>query len=140
MSGPPGPPDRVVIGLDVGTTASKAVAFGMGSDWRHTASREYPLLQPHPGQQVQDLDTMLAAAAAVLTESAAAADGAEVVAVSVSTAMHGLIGLDAACEPLTPLITWADARASEQARPCAQWSGARDASRGPGLPCTRCPH
>ena len=58
---------------------------------------------------------MLAAAAAVLTESAAAADGADVVAVSVSSAMHGLIGLDAACEPLTPLITWADARASEQA-------------------------
>ena len=37
-------------------------------------------------------------------------------AVSLGTAMHGLIGLDAAMAPVTPLLTWADGRAVAQAR------------------------
>lgn len=36
-------PDRVIIGLDIGTTAAKVVAFGVGTPLRHTVSREYPL-------------------------------------------------------------------------------------------------
>jgi gluconokinase len=34
--------------------------------------------------------------------------------------MHGLLGLDAELRPLTPLITWADARAREEARSLRQ--------------------
>jgi gluconokinase len=30
--------------------------------------------------------------------------------------MHGLIGLDAQCRPLTPLVTWADSRGHLEAR------------------------
>lgn len=30
------PPAEVVVGLDVGTTATKVVAFGLGSPWRYT--------------------------------------------------------------------------------------------------------
>ncbi len=33
----------VVVGLDVGTTGAKAVAFRAGSDWRRAAEREYRL-------------------------------------------------------------------------------------------------
>ncbi|HLZ37194.1 MAG TPA: gluconokinase [Mycobacteriales bacterium] len=112
---PPVPP-QVVVGLDVGTTGVKAVAFGMGSPWRRMAIREYPLLQPALGWAVQDPDTVVAAAAAALAECVAATGDAEVVAVSVSTAMHGLIALDADLRPLTPLVTWADARAHNEAR------------------------
>jgi len=53
---------RVILGLDVGTTGTKAVAFAVGSTWRQVAVREYPLLQPAPGQQVQDPDLVMAAA------------------------------------------------------------------------------
>ena len=109
-------PAEVILGLDVGTTASKAVAFGITSPWRHMAVREYPLLQPKPHWQVQDPDTVLAAAFSTLAECVAAADGAETIAISVSTAMHGLIGLNASMRPLTPLITWADGRSHEEAR------------------------
>lgn len=111
----PGPGTRVVLGLDVGTTGTKAVAFAVGSTWRQVAVREYPLQQPAPGQQVQDPDVVLAAVESALAECVTAAAGAEVVGISVSTAMHGLIGLDAGHHPLTPLLTWADARASAQA-------------------------
>lgn len=110
------PPAEVIIGLDVGTTAVKAVAFGLGTPWRATAQREYPLLQPAPGRLVQDPAAIAAGVVEALTECARACTGARIVAVSVSTAMHGLLALDAAKQPLTPLITWADGRAGDQAR------------------------
>lgn len=120
-------PVQVIVGLDVGTTGVKAVAFGLGSSWRRVAIREYPLLRPAPDQEVQDPDTILTAAADALAECALAAGGAEVLAVSVSAAMHGLIALSPDLRPLTPLITWADARAREQAR------SLRESGEGPEL-------
>jgi gluconokinase len=112
-----GVPDEVILGLDVGTTATKAVAFGLdGPGWRRAALREYPLRQPEPGWQVQDPDEVATAVLAALAEVVAACRGARVVAISVSTAMHGLIGLDPQQRPLTPLLTWADTRSGPQAR------------------------
>ena len=109
-------PAQVIIGLDVGTTDVKAAAFGLGSSWRAIAYREYPLLAPSPGQAVQDPAVLLTACGEALAECVALAGHAEVVAISVGAAMHGLMALDGELRPLTPLITWADARAREQAR------------------------
>ena len=109
-------PNEVVVGLDVGTTAVKAVAFGLGSGWRRTSVREYPLLQPAPGWRTQDPDVVLNATWAALRDCLSQVSGARVAAVSVSTAMHGLIGLDVRKHPVTPLVTWADARAGEESR------------------------
>lgn len=146
----PGPgagglPDDVILGLDVGTTAAKAVAFGLagsgrtgsdwpGSAWRRAALREYPLRQPEPGWQVQDPDEVAAAVLAALAEVVAACQGARVAAISVSTAMHGLIGLDAQRQPLTPLLTWADARSVPQARRLKESGAALALYRASGSP------
>ena len=105
----------VVIGLDVGTTGVKAAAFTPGTSSRTVAIREYPLLHPAPDQQVQDPAAILKASGEALAECVAAAGG-RVLAISVSAGMHGLMALDAELRPLTPLITWADARAHEEAR------------------------
>lgn len=109
---------QIVVGLDVGTTATKAVAVDLGSAWQHVAQRGYPLLQPEPGHAVQDPRAVLAAVDGALAETVAAVHraGATVLAVSVSTAMHGLVALDADGAPLTRLLTWADSRSSDQAR------------------------
>lgn len=115
-----GRPRKVVIGLDLGTTAAKALAVAVGPSeglpWRHVAVREHPLLRPAPDRAVQDPDVLLASATAALAECVAAAEGAEVLAVSLGTAQHALIGLDDAGRPTTPVITWADSRAAEEAR------------------------
>ncbi len=73
-------PAQVIVGLDVGTTGVKAVAFGLGSSWRRVAIGEYPLLQPTPEGAVQDPGTILTAAAAALAECVAAVGEAEVMA------------------------------------------------------------
>lgn len=134
MSSSPYPPAEVVVGLDVGTTGTKAVAFGLGSDWRHTVVREYPLLAPRPGWQVQDPATVVAAVLGALAEVVQTARGARVVGISVSTAMHGLIGLDEELRPLTPLITWADSRAVEEAAELRSSDEAEALHRASGTP------
>lgn len=112
----PVPPDRVVVGLDVGTTGVKAAAFGLDSAWCRLARREHPLLHPAPGHRVQDPDGILAASADVLRECLDACGSAEVLAVSLSAGMHGLVGFGADRRPITPLVTWADSRSVAEAR------------------------
>jgi gluconokinase len=128
------PPAEVVIGLDVGTTAAKAAGFGLGSSWRTTVVREYPLLRPRPGWEVQDPDVMSAAALGALAECVTRAEGASILGVSVGTAMHGLIGLDARLRPLTPLLTWADSRSAPQAAALRRQGVAQQLHRRSGTP------
>jgi gluconokinase len=128
------PPAQVIVGLDAGTTGVKAVAFGIGSSWRRVALREYPLLQPQPGWQVQDPEIVVAGAQRALAECVAAVGTAEVVGIAVSTAMHGLIGLDAAMRALTPLLTWADGRALDEAAELRASGHAADLHRRTGTP------
>jgi gluconokinase len=132
MTGPP--PGPVVIGLDVGTTGVKAAAFAAGSSWQAVAIREYPLLQPARDQQVQDPATILDASAAALGECVRAVGGAEVLAISVSAGMHGLMALDAQRRPLTQLVTWADARSRDEARALRQSGQASELQAITGAP------
>ncbi|MCZ2816338.1 gluconokinase [Modestobacter sp. VKM Ac-2984] len=132
--GASGPPGDVIIGLDVGTTAAKAVAFSPGSGWQATALREYPLSEPRAGWQVQDPDAIVAGVLGALKECIAATAGAPVTAVSVGTAMHGLIALDRHHRPLTPLVTWADARATAQAQALRESGRATELQRVTGTP------
>ncbi|MDA8276119.1 MAG: gluconokinase [Actinomycetota bacterium] len=125
---------QVIIGLDVGTTGVKAVGFGLGSSWRTLAVRQYPLLRPAPGQEVQDPAVIVAAASAALSECVASIGTAEVVAVSLSAAMHGLMALDADLRPITPLVTWADGRAGEEAADLARQPTALDLQQSTGTP------
>ncbi|HOQ53928.1 MAG TPA: gluconokinase [Micropruina sp.] len=106
---------RVVIGLDVGTTAAKVSAFALGGGWRTSVSHEYPLQQPQPGWEVQDPMLVWRALHEGLADVATECGAAEIVGIGVSSAMHGLIGLDEELCPITPLLTWADSRAADQA-------------------------
>ena len=126
----------LLLGLDVGTTAVKAAAFGVGGDRGQVAGtlREYPLEQPQPGWQVQDPATVLAGVDAALRELVAQLGSARVLGLSLSTAMHGLLGLDAQRRPLTPLLTWADSRAHAEARALRSRGLALDLLHSSGTP------
>lgn len=105
---------EIVIGVDMGTTSTVSVAYGI--DGRAVASEAvaYPLRQPRPGYAEQDPQEILAAVVKTVADVAAGCGG-KVRAVSFSSAMHTLIGLDRHGSPLTPVVTWADMRASTQA-------------------------
>ncbi|MDQ3431441.1 MAG: FGGY family carbohydrate kinase, partial [Actinomycetota bacterium] len=60
----------VVIGLDSGTTATKAVSAGVDGRVRATASVGYPLQVPAPGRAEIDADRLRAAAIEALRQVA----------------------------------------------------------------------
>jgi gluconokinase len=104
----------VVLGLDVGTTSAKVAAFdASGARLGEEVEVSYPLDEPGPGEAVQD-PTVVADAVVAAAQQVAQAAG-PVAAMACSTAMHGLVALDAQDRPLTPLLTWADTRAVAQA-------------------------
>lgn len=107
---------EIVIGVDVGTTAVKVAAFAVGRPWRVSVAREYPTRHPEPGASEQDPERVVAATLEALRDVVARLDGRPVRLISLSTAMHALAGLDAAARPLTPVLTWADGRATSVAR------------------------
>ena len=107
----------VLLGIDIGTTATKVVAFDPSGHQHAAASIAYPLDEPRPGEAVQDPDVILRAVLAAVRDAAGRArdTGVQVAGLAFSAAMHTLLGLDAAGRPLTPSVTWADTRAGPQA-------------------------
>jgi gluconokinase len=108
---------EVVVGLDCGTTSTKAVTAGDDGRVRDVAGAGYSLLVPAPGRAELDPHRLQQAALEALTEvtALARARGDRIVAVTLCAAMHGLVPLDADGPRAGPLITWADGRASAQA-------------------------
>src|SRR3954469_1850465 len=104
----------VVIGIDTGTTATKAVAAGPRGEVRAMTSVHYPLSVPGPGQAELDPGQLRDAAIEALVTVARKAreQGDRVLAVSLSAFLHGLVPMGADGAPRGPLITWADNRAA----------------------------
>ena len=111
----------VVVGLDSGTTATKAVTAGVDARVRDLVSVGYPLRVPGPGRAELDAGRLQQAAVEALTAITARARerGDRVIGISLSAAMHGLVPMDADGAPLGPVVTWADARAAEWAQALA---------------------
>lgn len=112
----------VVLGIDLGTTSTKVVAFDADGREHASAGAGYALREPVPGGVELDPREVVAAATRATRDAAerARAAGCDVHAVSFSSAMHSLIGVDAGGEPLTGVLTWGDTRAlaeAEELRP-----------------------
>lgn len=106
-----------VIGVDIGTTSTKAVAFTPeGRVVAHHAV-DYPLLRPTPAAAEQDPEQIFAAVQETIRVAVAGcqAEREEIACVSFSAAMHSVIAIDGEGRPLTRSITWADNRAAAQA-------------------------
>ncbi|MGY1714463.1 gluconokinase [Geodermatophilus sp. SYSU D01106] len=104
----------VVVGLDSGTTATKAVTAGADGRVRDLVSVGYRLSVPAPGRAELDAQRLADAAVEALAAVSAAARerGDRVVGVCLSAAMHGLVPMDDDGRPLGPVVTWADDRAA----------------------------
>ena len=51
----------VVIGVDIGTTSTKAVAYTTDGQVVASGGKAYPLLEPFPGHAVQEPDVIVEA-------------------------------------------------------------------------------
>ena len=107
----------VVIGVDIGTTSTKAVAYDARGRVLAEEDQEYPLNAPQPDRAEQDPEEIFSAVLDTLAPVVEAVKeaGATVSGVSFSAAMHSLLALDGEGSPITNSITYADNRAAEQA-------------------------
>lgn len=103
-----------MLGLDLGSTATKVVAVDLGFQVIDTVERPHPLRSGRSGEAVHDPLAVLDAVVGAVRECVARGDteGRVVRALSFSAAMHTLLGLDANGEPLTDALSWADTRSS----------------------------
>lgn len=107
---------KYFIGVDIGTTSTKAIAFSPTGAIKGMANHGYPLLSPKPGWSEQDPEVLFQAAIAALHEAIAQAQASphEIACVGISGAMHSLIAMDAQNQPLTNAMIWADNRSFAQ--------------------------
>jgi len=126
----------VVIGIDTGTTATKAITAGPRGEVRAVTSVHYPLVVPGPGQAELDPDRLRDAAIEALVKVAGEARtrNDRVIAVSLSAFLHALVPMDSAGAPLGPLITWADNRASGQSEQILASGRAKELQARTGTP------
>jgi xylulokinase len=113
------------LGLDIGTSAVKAVLVGDGGAPCAEASMQLEVSRPRPSWSEQDPKAWWAASCAAV-RSLPADLRARVRAVGLSGQMHGAVLLGADRRPLRPAILWNDSRAVAE---CAALEQAEPASR-----------
>jgi xylulokinase len=102
----------LVLGIDVSTTATKAVLVDAAGAVRGIGVAEYPLSVPRPLWSEQDPALWWTGAIEAIRSALATSGvaGAEVVAVGLTGQMHGAVLLDDADRVLRPAILWNDQR------------------------------
>ncbi len=117
---------RYLIGIDLGTSATKTVLFDEVGTVVASASQEYPMYQPQNGwaeQKPEDWrDAALSTIARVVKESGV--DKEDIKALGISGQMHGLVMLDEAGEVIRPSIIWCDQRTAKECEEITRRVGA----------------
>jgi xylulokinase len=102
------------IGLDVSTTASKALAIDEQGTVVAVDSHAHALSTPRPLWSEQDPAEWWKASCAAIRGLLTKIPAEQVVAIGLTGQMHGLTALDHNDQPLRPAILWNDQRSGEQ--------------------------
>lgn len=121
-----------IIGMDIGTTATKGVLY---DDHGRTIAQEtipYPLIQDQPNQAEEDPNIIFDAVQQIIYTLSQRVNN--IVAISWSAQMHSVIGLDKEFNLLTNSITWADNRAEEVVKKAKETGWAQRVYQKTGMP------
>lgn len=124
------------IGIDIGTTSTKAVLFSEKGQALAKHAVEYPLHTPTPSTAEQDPDVIYRAVLEVLKQimQHSGATPAQIRFVSFSSAMHSVIAMDESHRALTRCITWADNRSAAWAEMIKEERNGQEIYRRTGMP------
>lgn len=106
------------IGIDIGTTGVRAVAYQADGHSLQAASKEYPLYTPQAGWAEQDPDQIVSAMESAILEVSKGLlqCGKKPDGIAISSVFHSFLAYDQAGHPVTKLMTWADNRSQEIVR------------------------
>lgn len=126
----------VIMGVDIGTSGTKAIALTyMGKVIANTYVPYNPL-PGKPGHHELDPEVLYEAVITSIERTAQAVNAlaGSLTAISFSTAMHSLIAVDSNGDPLTNVITWADARSVAYAEALKGSAAGHEIYRHTGTP------
>jgi gluconokinase len=106
---------KYIIGVDIGTTNTKAVAFAVDGTVLGSAGAGYPVFTDAEGRHELDPDELMAAVESTLAEVLKSVSEAPA-GISFSCAFHSLLAVDGQGKPLMRAMTWADLRPSAAAK------------------------
>ncbi len=102
---------NTLLGLDIGTTTTKAVLFDLSGAELVTVEQNYPLSTPQAGWAEQDPEKVWQAVTGVLqTVIGKAGPDRQILALALATQSGSLIPAKADGTPVYPMITWLDSR------------------------------
>jgi len=106
---------HLLLGIDIGTTGSKAVLLNEDGTVRATATTEYPMATPQPLWAEQNPEDWWTATVASIQEVLSdAGKPSSIAGVGLTGQMHGLVLLDAHGHVLRPCIMWNDQRTAQE--------------------------
>lgn len=103
-----------ILGVDIGTSSSKALAFTLQGSIAAQHQIKYRTKHPRPGYSEQNPDSLLHAITGVIRETVKLMGG-QPICVSFSSAMHSLMAVDKKGDPISPLMLWSDNRSLKAA-------------------------
>ncbi len=125
--------EQYVIGVDIGTGSSKAVALDNTGNTVCTSQIYYTTNSPQPGYSEQDPEAIWNAFIKCINEITTNIKHV-LIAVSISSAMHSLLVVDNKNTALTPLITWEDTRSEKIAADLRNSADAESIYQSTGTP------
>lgn len=99
-----------MLGVDIGTTSTKAVLFTKKGDVIQQENVGYPLYTPDMTTAEQDPEEIFQAVLKAFSNITKQHPDKKISFISFSSAMHSVIAMDENDQPLTCCITWADNR------------------------------
>lgn len=115
---------KYAIGIDIGTSGTKAAIYDENGSVIKSCTKEYPLYQPQNGYAEQAPEDWWKAVCAALKTITDGFEG-EISGVGLSGQMHGLVMLDKDGEVIRNAIIWCDGRTKEECGEITQRVGAK---------------
>jgi len=106
--------DRILIGVDAGTSMIKAVAFSLDGEELDVSQRSNPVQNPRPGWEEQDMALTWRQTAATIDDVVSGrSDDEEIMGVGITGQGDGCWFVDEDGEPVRDAILWSDGRTAE---------------------------
>jgi gluconokinase len=122
------------LGVDIGTTATKAVAISPKGKMIAIETIYYSMQHPQPGWSEQDATEILHTVITCINKIVAVLTPQVPAFISFSAAMHSILAVDQESNAITPAIIWADNRAAAVAEELRNTEQGRSFYQHTGVP------
>jgi gluconokinase len=123
-----------ILAIDIGTTSSKGMAITARGEVVAVRQDYYHIDYPQPGFAEQNAETIFRAVVKLISEILKDCSSRECLGICFSAAMHSLLAVNVNGVAITPIIIWADTRATKQSKRLKEMGVAQELYEKAGTP------